>query len=573
MQLRHVKKEELSIVNSLYENAKLEQFCVWSDEYPTYLDIEEDFKLHNLFVMEFNNKIVGAISIISKNELDEFTEWQCKENTIEIARVVVHHDYHGMGIAKNMVLQLIDICKINNCKAIHLACQCDNLPAVKTYQKINFNFLGKKFIFGHNYYICEYIIDQKKEDNMTLEKRFLNYVAIDTTADDTSSTTPSSTNQFLLADLLVKELKELGIENAYRDEFAYVYAYIEGNKKTDLTIGLLAHMDTSPDASGKDIKYRIIESYDGKDIVINKDLNMILSPNEYPELKSKTNHRLIVTDGTTLLGADDKAGIAVIMDIVQKIKTGNYEYPNIIITFTPDEEIGQGTIKFNYKYYQDHNCHIAYTLDGDQINNINYENFNAASALITINGFSIHPGSAKNKMVNSMLLAMEFNSLLPSHMLPSLTENYEGFNHLTYISGEVSKTTMAYIIRNHNFDQFKEQKEFFVKAIEFMNNKYGANTFELELKDSYYNMKEIVMTNPSVLIAPTKALKRHNIDATFTPIRGGTDGARLTYSNIITPNLGVGCGNFHGPYEYADITDMNKMSDIVLTMLKIFTEE
>ena len=408
---------------------------------------------------------------------------------------------------------------------------------------------------------------------MNIEQRFLNYVSINTTADDTSSTTPSSKNQFILADLLVDELKALGVNNAFRDEYAYVYAFIEGTKKTDLTIGLLAHMDTSPDASGNNIKYRIIESYDGKDILINKELNMVISPKDYPEFNNKLNHRLIVTDGTTLLGADDKAGIAVIMDIVQKIKSSSYDHPNIIITFTPDEEIGQGTDHFNFKYYQDHNCHIAYTLDGDQINNINYENFNAASALITINGFSIHPGSAKNKMVNSMLLAMEFNALLPSNMLPSLTENYEGFNHLTYINGEVSKTTMAYIIRNHDFNQFKDQKEFFIKAVEFMNNKYGENTFELTIKDSYYNMKEIVMTNPTVLIAPTKALKRHNIDATFTPIRGGTDGARLTYSNIVTPNLGVGCGNFHGPYEYADITDMNKMSDIVLTMLKIFTEE
>lgn len=407
---------------------------------------------------------------------------------------------------------------------------------------------------------------------MTLEQRFLKYVSINTTADDTTGKTPSSDNQFILADILVEELKQLGIKNAYRDEFAYVYAYIEGNKKTDLTIGLLAHMDTSPDASGENIKPKIIESYDGKDILINSDLNMIISPSEYPELSQKINHRLIVTDGTTLLGADDKAGIAIVMDVVKKIMTSNVDHPNIIITFTPDEEIGEGTNHFNYQYYQEHNCNIAYTIDGDQIDHINYENFNAASAVVNINGFSIHPGSAKGKMINSMLLAMEFNDLLPKNMLPSLTENYEGFYHLTYINGEVGKTTMAYIIRNHDSNIFKEQKEFFTKAINFMNEKYGKNTFELTLKDSYYNMKEIVMTKPEVLIVPTKALGRHKIEAKFTPIRGGTDGARLTYSGIISPNLGTGCGNFHGPYEYADITDMNKMSEVLITLLKIYTE-
>ena len=281
-------------------------------------------------------------------------------------------------------------------------------------------------------------------------------------------------------------------------------------------------------------------------------------------------HYLITTDGTTLLGADDKAGIAIIMTVVEELLNSNIEYPNLIITFTPDEEIGRGTEAFNYKYYADKNCKYAYTLDGGEPNVINFENFNAASCVVTLTGKSIHPGSAKNKMINASLVAMEFNNLLPSNMVPSLTDNYEGFNHLVDISGSVSSAKLVYIIRNHDLNIFNSQKELFVKAAEYLNCKYEYDICSVNIKDSYFNMKEIVVKHPIVLEKAEEALKENGFTPIYEPIRGGTDGARLTFEGIITPNLGTGGQNFHGPFEYLDVTESSKMVDVVKTLVQKF---
>lgn len=406
--------------------------------------------------------------------------------------------------------------------------------------------------------------------NNALKNRFLKYISFDTQSDESSKTIPSTSKQKELGKFLKNELNNLGLTNAFIDEFGYVYAYLESNCHSDKTIGLISHMDTSDEASGANLKPVIIENYQGQIINVNKELGVILNPSEFPYLLKQLGHELITTDGTTLLGADDKAGIAIIMTAIDELINGKIDYPNIIITFTPDEEIGRGTDKFNYDFYKEHNCSIAYTIDGGEPNYINYENFNAASAIITINGKSIHPGSAKGKMINSQLIAMEFNSLLPSNMLPSLTNGYEGFNHLTSIEGTVSKTTMSYIIRNHDMNKFNQQKELFLFATDFLNKKYGANTINTQINDSYYNMKDLVLTNKDILTKVEDALKENGLEPVYDPIRGGTDGARLTYSGILTPNLGTGGQNYHGPFEYLDVDEASTMVNVVKSLAHNF---
>lgn len=406
--------------------------------------------------------------------------------------------------------------------------------------------------------------------NNALKNRFLKYISFDTQSDESSKTIPSTSKQKELGKFLKNELNNLGLTNAFIDEFGYVYAYLESNCHSDKTIGLISHMDTSDEASGANVKPVIIENYKGQIINVNKELGVILNPSEFPYLLKQLGHELITTDGTTLLGADDKAGIAIIMTAIDELINGKIDYPNIIITFTPDEEIGRGTDKFNYDFYKEHNCSIAYTIDGGEPNYINYENFNAASAIITINGKSIHPGSAKGKMINSQLIAMEFNSLLPSNMLPSLTDGYEGFNHLTSIEGTVSKTTMSYIIRNHDMNKFNQQKELFLFATDFLNKKYGANTINTQINDSYYNMKDLVLTNKDILTKVEDALKENGLEPVYDPIRGGTDGARLTYSGILTPNLGTGGQNYHGPFEYLDVDEASTMVNVVKSLAHNF---
>ena len=406
--------------------------------------------------------------------------------------------------------------------------------------------------------------------NNALKNRFLKYFSFDTQSDESSKTIPSTSKQKELGKFLKNELNNLGLTNAFIDEFGYVYAYLESNCHSDKTIGLISHMDTSDEVSGANVKPVIIENYKGQIINVNKELGVILNPSELPYLLKQLGHELITTDGTTLLGADDKAGIAIIMTAIDELINGKIDYPNIIITFTPDEEIGRGTDKFNYDFYKEHNCSIAYTIDGGEPNYINYENFNAASAIITINGKSIHPGSAKGKMINSQLIAMEFNSLLPSNMLPSLTDGYEGFNHLTSIEGTVSKTTMSYIIRNHDMNKFNQQKELFLFATDFLNKKYGANTINTQINDSYYNMKDLVLTNKDILTKVEDALKENGLEPVYDPIRGGTDGARLTYSGILTPNLGTGGQNYHGPFEYLDVDEASTMVNVVKSLAHNF---
>lgn len=408
---------------------------------------------------------------------------------------------------------------------------------------------------------------------MNILKRFINYVKIDTQSDDAILTNPTTKKQFDLGNLLVEELKNIGISNAFIDEHCYVYAYLPSNKNVNKTIGLIAHMDTATEMPGKNVKPQIINDYDGNDIILNKEKNIVMKVSDFPNLKGKVHHQLVTTDGTTLLGADDKAGIAIIMEVVEELLKNNTPYPNIIITFTPDEEVGMGTNSFNFDYYQKHNCTMAYTIDGGSIDTLSFENFNAASATIKIQGKAIHPGSAKGKMVNSMHLAMEFHQMLPADMVPEKTEKYEGFNHLTDFTGSVELTTMHYIIRNHDMAKFRQQIETFKTITNYLNNKYGENTFNTTIVDSYYNMKEMVLKQPEILEYAIKGLKRNKIEPEIEAIRGGTDGARLSFSGIVTPNLGTGGDNYHGKYEYASITDMKKMVEIIIEIMKVATED
>lgn len=395
---------------------------------------------------------------------------------------------------------------------------------------------------------------------MNLLDRFLKYVSFDTQSADESTTFPSTLKQHLLADFLVSELQSLGVTNAYKDEFSYVYGMIPG--KVNKSIGLIAHLDTALEISGENVKPVIIDNYDGETIVLQNGLE--INKNEYPFLAGLKNHQLVTTDGTTLLGADDKAGIAIIMSLVEKILSSKENLPTIYIAFTPDEEVGNGTLHFNYDYFK---VDFAYTIDGGPINYINYENFNAASAFIKVNGKSIHPGSAKNKMINSLMVSMEFDNLLPKCARPEYTEGYEGFNHLNDLNGSVSETNMSYIIRNHDFEKFEKQKQDFVSIKDYLNQKYGYEIINLEIIDSYRNMKELILPHPEILNYPANALKEFGYNPVMEPIRGGTDGARLSYEGILCPNLGTGSYNHHGPLEFADITDMNKMVDIVFYML------
>ena len=395
----------------------------------------------------------------------------------------------------------------------------------------------------------------------TIDK-FINYVKFDTQSEYNSSTFPSTLKQKDLGAYLVKELQEMGLDNAYMDEFGYVYAILKSNVGSDKSIGLIAHMDTATEVSGKNVNPQIIRNYDGNTITLLNGLQ--INPKTYSSLKKATGHTLITTDGTTLLGADDKAGIAIIMETVEQlINSKNAKYPNVYICFTPDEEIGSGTDHFNYDYFK---VDFAYTIDGAETNTISFENFNAATAIVDITGYNIHPGDAKNKMVNSTLIAMEFNSMLPSNQTPSTTEGYEGFFHLNSINGDVENTKLNYLIRNHNKDKFNSQKELMIKATEYLNEKYG-NIVNLQIIDSYFNMSELVMKKPLSLELPVKAMLANKIDAKFLPIRGGTDGARLTYEGIVCPNLGTGSYNHHGVLEYADIDEMNQMVIILITLL------
>ena len=402
---------------------------------------------------------------------------------------------------------------------------------------------------------------------MEIKERFLNYVSFDTQSVENSQTVPSTSKQLKLGKYLVEELQSLGIENAKIDEFGVVYGTIPSNNNHQGdVIGFIAHMDTSPDASGKDIHPQIIKNYQGQKITLNEDKKLYLDPEQYPQLLHLVHHDLITTDGTTLLGADDKAGIAIIMQMVEYLHTHpEFKHNDIQIAFTPDEEIGCGSNHFDVKYF---NADYAYTIDGGDIHIVEYENFNAFSAKVNIHGRSIHPGSAKNKMINSTRVAYEFDSLLPVHMRPESTEGYEGFNHLHSIQGTCEETVAEYIIRNHDLQQANKQCQDFKDIAEFLNKKYGYQIIDLTITESYLNMKEALKDHMFIVEQALAAIKENGLDAYCSPIRGGTDGARLTFMGLPCPNLGTGGFNYHGPYEYCSLTMMEKQVQILLHILK-----
>lgn len=399
-------------------------------------------------------------------------------------------------------------------------------------------------------------------------KKFTNYVKFDTQSVEGSTTQPSTLKQRKLGEFLVEELHSMGVDNAYIDEYGYVYANIKSNVASSNSLGLIAHMDTATEVSGADVNPQVIDSYDGNDITLPNGL--LISPKDYPSLKKALGHTVVTTDGTTLLGGDDKAGIAIIMELIDTLlHSDKYEYPNLYIAFTPDEEIGEGATYFNYDYFK---VDFAYTIDGAKIDTIAYENFNAASATVIVNGYNIHPGDAKNKMINSMLIAMEFNNMLPNLKIPANTEGYEGFYHLNEMSGDVSTSKLHYLIRNHNKAEFEAQKVLMYDIEKYLNAKYPTKPINLTITDTYQNMSEIVMTKPICLELAVKGMLQEKIEPKFSPIRGGTDGARLTYEGIVCPNLGTGSYNHHGILEYADIDEMDQLVKVLITMLNKYTK-
>lgn len=401
---------------------------------------------------------------------------------------------------------------------------------------------------------------------MNIEERFLKYVSIDTQSDEYSTTTPSTMKQLDLGKELVKQMLEIGIEDAHLDEYGIVYGTIKGNGGTGDVIGFIAHMDTSPDASGANIKPQKINNYDGSKIIINEALGLALDPNEFTSLTKMVGHDLITTDGTTLLGADDKAGIAIIMDLADYL----YNHPevkhnDIKIAFTPDEEVGRGTENFNVEKF---NAKYAYTLDGGNIEEYNYENFNAYSARVEITGKSIHPGSAKDKMINAINVAIEFENMLPAWQKAYYTDGYDGFNHLHHLEGGCQKATLEYIIRNHDLNLAKKQINEFKHIKKYLDEKYGYELVKLDIKESYLNMAEIIKENYYIIERLQKAMNTVGIEGFASPIRGGTDGASLTYKGLPCPNIGTGGENFHGPFEFVSLTMMKQAVEILKELIK-----
>lgn len=398
-----------------------------------------------------------------------------------------------------------------------------------------------------------------------VEERFLEYIKIDTKSDETTKVTPSTKGQLEFGKVLASELKNLGLSDVKISNDGYIYATLDGNlDKKVPTIGFIAHMDTAPDMDGKCVNPKIVENYDGKDINLND--SVILSPEFSPELKGYIGQTLITTDGTTLLGADDKAGVSEIMTAVEYlINHPEIKHGDIKIAFTPDEEIGEGADHFDVEGF---GADFAYTLDGGHIGELEYENFNAATATVLIKGTNVHPGYAKEKMVNSMMLAHEFISKLPLDEVPEKTEKYEGFSHLISMSGEVEETKLVFIIRDFFEDTYESRKERFVEIEKELNKKYGENRVTVEIKDSYKNMKEKVEPVMYIVDMAKKAMESANVTPLVKPIRGGTDGARLSFMGLPTPNIFTGGENFHGKYEYIPVESMRKAVDVILNIVK-----
>ena len=392
---------------------------------------------------------------------------------------------------------------------------------------------------------------------MKAHERFLHYVSFDTTSDESNPACPSTPGQLTLANALAEELLNLGLSDARVDEHGYVYASLPANCETDTpTLGFIAHMDTSPDACGHDIHPRIVENYDGGDIVLNEEQHAVMSPNKYTHLRDYIGQDLIVTDGTTLLGADDKAGVAEIMTLVEEIQRDNLPHGKLCFAFTPDEEIGRGADLFDVPGF---GAQFAYTVDGGKLGELEYENFNAASAVVTVHGLNIHPGEAKNKMKNALLIAIEFQNMLPAWEIPACTEGYEGFQHLNRMNGDEETATLHYIIRDHDRAKFEAKKERFRRIAAYLNEKHGDGTIELELADSYYNMREKVEPYLFLIENAKRAMLDVGVTPLVQPIRGGTDGSRLSYMGLPCPNLSTGGHNGHGRFEYIPVQSMDAM--------------
>ena len=403
---------------------------------------------------------------------------------------------------------------------------------------------------------------------MNVSERFLNYVKYGTQSDITSSTVPSTKGQLVLAARLADELKALGITDAHTDENGYVYGHIPAAKGcTGACLALIAHMDTAMDMSGDNIKPRIIRNYDGNDIVLNEEKHIVTAVSVFPNLKTFVGQDLIVTDGTTLLGADDKAGIAEIVQAMCYLRDHKeIEHGKIRVAFNPDEEIGMGARHFDVEKF---GCDWAYTMDGGDIGDLEYENFNAASAKVTIKGCSVHTGYAKGKMVNASRLACEFNAHIPETDIPETTEGYQGFYHLLGIESHCEQAKLSYIIRDHDRRKFEDRKDFMENIAKEMNEKYGDGTVKVDIKDQYYNMKEKIDPKMYVIDIVLKAMQESGVTPKVEPIRGGTDGAQLSFRGLPCPNIFAGGVNFHGPYEFVSIQVMNKAVDVIVKICQI----
>lgn len=403
---------------------------------------------------------------------------------------------------------------------------------------------------------------------MTEIERFLKYVTFDTQSDESTGVTPSTEKQMIFANYLKKELEEIGLEEITLDENGYLFATLPSNIEHDVpTIGFISHMDTSPDMSGANVKPRIVENYDGSDIVLCSTDNIVLSPSQFPELLDHKGEDLIVTDGHTLLGADDKAGIAEIVSAMVYLKEHpEIKHGRIRIGFNPDEEIGLGAHKFDVEAF---GAKWAYTMDGGEVGELEFENFNAAAAKVNISGRNVHPGYAKNKMINSMLVANEFMSLFPADETPSTTTGYEGFYHLISMNGEVEHTELSYIIRDHDRKIFEQRKEFVKQCADKLNDKYGSELVKVELKDQYYNMRQEVEPLMHIIDIAFGAMKEAGVEPRVKAIRGGTDGAQLSFKGLPCPNIFAGGLNFHGRYEFAPVQSIEKAVKVIVKIAEL----
>lgn len=401
--------------------------------------------------------------------------------------------------------------------------------------------------------------------------RLITYAQVDTQSDENSNTCPSTPGQLTLGQLLVDELKEIGMQEVTMDENGYVMATLPANSDKQIpTIGFLAHIDTATDFTGAGVKPQIVEQYDGQDIILNRAQNVVLSPRDFPELNGYKGHTLVTTDGTTLLGADDKAGIAEIMTaMAYLIQHPELKHGKIRVAFTPDEEIGRGPHKFDVKAF---GAKYAYTMDGGPLGELQYESFNAAAALVTCKGKNVHPGTAKDKMVNAAKIAMELNSMLPAEEAPEHTEGYEGFYHLTSIEGDVELTEIRYIIRDHDRELFEGRKAKLASIVEELQNKYGAERIILQMKDQYYNMREKIEPVKVVVDIAQTAMEKLGIKPIIEPIRGGTDGSQLSYMGLPTPNIFTGGENYHGRYEYVSADNMVLAVQTIIEIVQLYEE-